>query len=113
MKDGGYLRGIRGEEEAFALMAKLVRHLTCNEKIGGSNPPESTRWLVRHVKKTTSPIGVVMPPWRNWIARWTSNPKVASSNLVGGVFLTRIIYSDSGVKTSDTRLECVRYTGLA
>ena len=25
------------------------------------------------------------PPWRNWIARMTSNHKVASSNLVGGI----------------------------
>ena len=40
-----------------------------------------------------------MPPWRNWIARWTSNPKVASSSLVGGAFLlSRIIYSRFGCK---------------
>ena len=36
-----------------ALMAKLVRHLTCNEKIGGSNPPESL-WLVFTRKFKTS-----------------------------------------------------------
>ena len=26
-----------------------------------------------------------LPSWRNWIARWTSNPKVASSSLAGGL----------------------------
>lgn len=40
-------------------MAKLVRHLTCNEKIGGSNPSKSSWWLVRHVKKTTGPRGAI------------------------------------------------------
>jgi hypothetical protein len=36
------LIGGSGWKEAFsALMAKLVRHLICNEKIGGSNPPGS------------------------------------------------------------------------
>ena len=30
---------------------------------------------------------IVLPVWRNWIARWTSNPKGAGSNPVMGIFL--------------------------
>ena len=28
----------------------------------------------------------LLPPWRNWIARRTSNPKVAGSSPAGGTF---------------------------
>ena len=35
-------------------------------------------------------VGIVLlgtlPPWRNWIARKTSNLEVAGSNPVGGIF---------------------------
>ncbi len=44
---------------------------------------------------------IVEPAWRNWIARWTSNPKVVGSNPAVGLCFCYIIIKVNGYYNAD------------